>query len=340
MGGNDSLKTPPENLKDAIDWILWFHGYGEGSMNMNKYKKLATALNTHPEFENAKKKAFANKDPEGVIRNLGTNLGSRFMGHISQGGSFNFSGSGIIVNGRNYTSEYQTASWDGSDDAKDMARIFLGAAAITFWGLSFMYHQCTIAQGWGVDKLAGGSTRLGPFMTTMGYQSNYLDSGKKGAAVASLLEENAKGFDGLLKHDGYTPYYNFIEKLQTQYNPQQNALNSPLTASYIAAKEYFSAQFGNGEVVDETLKAVKKQLEAFKASCGLLYVDLKTAVNALLPNVSSHSQSSQAPSSQFSPAGPVAGTLTTFGLGGGAAAAYLLNLGGAKTLVNGLLKIG
>ncbi|GIX62292.1 suprabasin isoform X4 [Babesia caballi] len=43
---------------------------------------------------------------------------------------------------------------------------------------------------------------------------------------------------------------------------------------------------------------------------------------------------------QSSPAAPVAATLTTFGLGGGAAAAYLFNLGGAKTLINGLLKIG
>ncbi|GIX63371.1 suprabasin isoform X1 [Babesia caballi] len=47
-----------------------------------------------------------------------------------------------------------------------------------------------------------------------------------------------------------------------------------------------------------------------------------------------------ASSAQPSSAGPVAATLTTLGLGGGAAAAYIFNLGGAKTLINGLLRIG
>ncbi|GIX63899.1 variant erythrocyte surface antigen-1 family protein [Babesia caballi] len=134
MGGDDLLKKPPENLKDAIDWILWFWAYGGNGSGMNKYEKLAEALKNNQEFADAKKQALGqNMDPQGVINKLATNLGSRFMGYASQGGGFDFNGSGIIQNGRaNYTTKYKDATWNGSKDSTKMARIFLGATAITF----------------------------------------------------------------------------------------------------------------------------------------------------------------------------------------------------------------
>ncbi|GIX62774.1 uncharacterized protein BcabD6B2_22090 [Babesia caballi] len=314
-------------------------------MDMNKYKKLATALNTHPEFENAKKQAFDKIEPSGVIRNLLANKLRDFLGHMSQGGDFDFTGDkGIIKKGNKYTSKYQDATWNGSDDAKDMAHIFLGAAAMTFWGLSFMYHQCTIAQGWGVDKLAGGSTRLGAFITTMGYNPTYLDGGKNGHDIAKLLEDGGTGFDGLVKPETQNIYDNYVRELDTQYDPQNNALNSPLTACYKFAKLYFTSQFtkSQGTGIDGTLEQIKEALKTFKSSCGYSAPDLSEQIDKFLKTAMTEPSSTNPGnnSDHSSPAGPVAGTLTTLGLGGGAAAAYIFNFGGAKTLVKGLLRIG
>ncbi|GIX62710.1 acyl-carrier-protein S-malonyltransferase, putative [Babesia caballi] len=125
------------------------------------------------------------------------------------------------------------------------------------------------------------------------------------------------------------------------YDSIKKRCRSPLTASYIAAKHYFTLQFAKDETSDETLKAIKANLEAFKKSCGLLYGDLKAEISTLLPNVTVTDKSavSESDTASTSPAGAVAGTLTTIGLGG-AAAAYVFNLGGAKPFVNGLLRIG
>ncbi|GIX64859.1 uncharacterized protein BcabD6B2_42940 [Babesia caballi] len=339
MGEHDSLKTPPDNLKDAIDWLaLVGGGFGgtinKGWSNSGKQDELGTAFKRNPEFSEAKKQAFDDKEPEGLIYALADKLGSRFMGHMSQGGGFDFTGDkGIILNGRNYTTKYHEATWDGSDDAKNMARIFLCAATIAFLGLSFLCWKCKQTQGgWNGGSLTGsGTDPLGFFMTTMGYQSNYLDSGKKGSAVASLLEDDDTGFDGLVQPATKNIYDNFVQTLEYTYKPALDALSSPLTACYKFAKLYFTSQFtkSQGTRIDGTLEQIKEALKTFKSSCGYSAPDLSEQIGGYIriamtlpPSVPTITDPSP------SHVGPVAGTLTSLGLGG------------AKTLVNGLLKIG
>ncbi|GIX61808.1 variant erythrocyte surface antigen-1, beta subunit [Babesia caballi] len=348
MGGDDLLKKPPENLKDAIDWILWFGAYGRTtSSGMSNYTKLANVLNTLQEFKDAKEKALGGIEPEGAINMLAKGLAG-FLGYVSQG-DYNFSDSGVIQHGKGYTSKYKDATWDGSDNNGEMARIFLCAAAITFLGLSFLCWKCKHTQGgWNGESLTGSDVNsgLGQFMRDMGYQSKYFDGVKKGTDVASLLEENEKGFDGLVQPATKNFYDDFIQALETQYKPASNALNSPLTACYKFAKEYFTSQFKKpkGEVTDQTLTSIKDALQGFKSSCQNSAQDLsdqignfiKIAMTSPSSVLSNRKNNTDTPS----PAGPVAGTLSTLGLGGGAAAVYILDLGGTKTLVNGFLRIG
>ncbi|GIX66041.1 variant erythrocyte surface antigen-1, beta subunit [Babesia caballi] len=222
----------------------------------------------------------------------------------------------------------------------------LCAAAMAFLGLSYMYHQCKITHGWGTNKLTGSDVNsgLGPFMKDMGYDTMYLNGNKRGNDIASLLEDGGKGFDSLVQPEHHPIYYSFVDKLETQYNLQQKALDSPLTACYIFAKLYFTSQFKKpeGTRIDGTLEQIKEALKTFKSSCWSSAQDLSEQIDKFLkkamtelsfPNPEHNTDSS-------SPAGPIAGTLTTLGLGGGAAAAYLFNIGGAKTLINGLLRIG
>ncbi|GIX62037.1 variant erythrocyte surface antigen-1, beta subunit [Babesia caballi] len=278
-------------------------------------------------------------EPHGVINALANNLGREFLGYASQGGGFNFTSSrGIVRNNGNYTSKYKDATWSSSDQDKDMAQIFLGAATITFLGLSYLYFMCRDSRGWSGETLNNSNSGLKTFMPSVGYNFTYLNNDKHGRDIASLLDENEKGFDGLAKHDGYSMYSNLVKKLEAEYKPEgANALNSPLTACYKFAKLYFTSQFKKpkSEVMDQTLTSIKEALNTFKSSCKTsapdLYDQIDNFISTVMPDPSSD---------HYSPAGPVAGTLTTLGLGGGAAAAYILDIGGAKTLVNGLLKIG
>ncbi|GIX65951.1 variant erythrocyte surface antigen-1 family protein [Babesia caballi] len=215
------------------------------------------------------KKKLGGIEPEGAINMLAKGLAG-FLGYVSQG-DYNFSDSGVIQHGKGYTSKYKDATWDGSDNNGEMARIFLCAATIAFLGLSFLCWKCKQTQGgWNGGSLTGsGTDPLGFFMTTMGYQSKYFDGVKKGTDVASLLEENEKGFDGLVQPATKNIYDDFIQALETQYKPASNALNSPLTACYKFAKEYFTSQFKKpkGEVTDQTLTSIKDALQGFKSSC-------------------------------------------------------------------------
>ncbi|GIX62372.1 variant erythrocyte surface antigen-1 family protein [Babesia caballi] len=351
MGADDFLKTPPDNLKDAIDWILWFLGYGGNGLKTENYTKLAKTLKENLEFKDAKNKAFGNTDPAGVINMLAKGLAG-FLGYVSQGESPNFSGdSGIIKNNMGYTSEYQDADWEHNNDT-NYAMIFLGAASMMFYGLSFLYWKCKVSHGdgWSNSQLNDdGGWGLGRFMRDMGFNPSRELRDVKGSKVATILDsEGAHNFDELQKAygNGQYVYSNFVDELETQYNPQNNALNSPLTSCYKFAKHYFTSKFKerDSESIDQTLTAIKKSLEGFSKLCTTSAQDLQYRVGGFLkeamPDPASSQLADTSDTAHSSPAGPVAGTLTTLGIGGGAAAAYMLNLGGAKTLVNGLLKIG
>ncbi|GIX65986.1 uncharacterized protein BcabD6B2_54220 [Babesia caballi] len=188
MGADDLLKKPPQNLKEAIDWILWFWDYGGHGSGMGNYTKLANALNTLSEFQDAKNQALGRIEPSCVINTLANKLRD-FVGHMSQGGT-EFSGHGIIKKGNTYTSKYQDATWNGSESDTDMARIFLCASAMAFWGLSFLYWRCKQTPGgWATDRFTDSQKGLQNFMSNMGYELAYLNKSTTGQEIAKLLED-------------------------------------------------------------------------------------------------------------------------------------------------------
>ncbi|GIX61536.1 ADP-ribosylglycohydrolase [Babesia caballi] len=181
-------------------------------------------------------------------------------------------------------------------------------------------------------------------MKDMGFQANTLLS-INGSEVAKLLDSGgAHNFEELQKAYGHGEniYSNFIDELVQQNQP--SALNYPLTNCHKIATHYLKSVFKNSETNDNTLQKIKQAFQAFKEPCGNYYPDYKTQITdfiktCMTPPEAIPSQATEDEDSA-SPAGAVAGTLTTLGLGGGAAAAYVFNIGDAKTLVNGLLRIG
>ncbi|GIX62247.1 variant erythrocyte surface antigen-1 family protein [Babesia caballi] len=338
-GQKSSLTEPPKDLKEAIDWLASIEGYGGSAFGgLGKHDKLAAALLKLDGFGEVQKTVFGDMFLQGAIKNLADGLGKGFLGYLGQG-TDGFSGEGIIQQGNHYTSAYRTESGNITENDEALARVFLGAAVITFWGLSYLYWRCTTiyfgSEGsWGNVTIHASMSGLYTFMTTMGYRSEYL-SGSTGSSIATrLTSDPIYSFYGLKSVRKSSSYQTFLEELEK--DGPANKTNWPLTNCYLVAKKYFESAFQKTPG-DATLQDIQSKFQSFKSTCksyGELEDEIGNFMTTVLP-------ATKPPLSTIaSPIGPVAGTLSTLGLGGGAAAAYIFNLGGAKTLINGLLKIG
>ncbi|GIX65026.1 response regulator [Babesia caballi] len=167
-----------------------------------------------------------------------------------------------------------------------------------------------------------------------------------GSTVAAILDKAFSEFTQAYSSSSYyLSYSDFLGQLEQ--NAATGSINHPLTSSIILTKLYCQYHKERSQETENLLIEIKETLESLRDSCALSAQDVKIQINGFikthitdLASSQSESEHSMAPQGSSSPAGPVAATLTTLSLGGGAAAAYLLNLGGAKTLVNGLLRIG
>ncbi|GIX61201.1 variant erythrocyte surface antigen-1 family protein [Babesia caballi] len=256
---------------------------------------------------------------EGLIGNLANGLAG-FLG-----------GKGI-VNNQGYTSKYQDDRGETNENDKELAHIFLCAAIMAFYGLSFIYWKCKISYGasWAHNHLnAISNWGLSHFMSCMGFTPSQLKD-IEGAQVANILTGHY-GFNELSQAysaSSYTSYYSFLQELETK-GPKK-PISCPLTNCYLLAKEHINEQFTKRNVrqVDDTLSKIKYALQKFRTYFGYHYHELTDQIDSFISTNLPDTASSQpeTPDTPPSPAGPVAGTLTTLGLGGGAAAAYLFNI--------------
>ncbi|GIX64581.1 variant erythrocyte surface antigen-1 family protein [Babesia caballi] len=364
MGADDLLKTPPSNLKEAIDWLALvgggFGGRGCGDFGMSD--KLEEALKKLNGFDNIAQTKLSLSNYSGLINALAKGLGRGFLGYDGQN-STNFNGSGIVKKvGSKYQSSYHNANWEHNNDTT-YAKIFLFLAPLVYYFITFLYWMCN-KNSWKRKQLnsTGGSNPLFYLMLYMGYSQPQLNEKKTGDTIADRLGGH-DGFNEL--SDAYqvgsasSSYSTFIEKLER--NGPSKGIDAPLTNCKIFCYAYLKSKQKDNAITD-AIHAVKGELVNLSTSSDISstgdFSALQEKITNLLgeipgldPNLASSEPGSDGPqkpgssgtgsqSPSPSPAGPVAGTLTTLGLGGGAAAAYVFNLGGAKTLVNGLLRIG
>ncbi|GIX63399.1 uncharacterized protein BcabD6B2_28340 [Babesia caballi] len=336
----------PEDLKDVIDWLAAVGGgFGTTRLGTGKYSELSDALEQLARFAEVKTKVFgASKSLQGDVKDLASGLGYGFLGYAGQNG-YNFDGTGIVSISGNYVSSYRDLQWE--EDAKsEYVSIFLAASPFAFWSLSYLYWKCSGSNGWANAQLTTtNNSGLYHFMSSMGFTPSQFKS-MKGSAVAGILDSgDFYSFNELKKAFSFgSTYYSssypmFIEKLEN--DPKNDAIGRPLACCNLISKyycEYQTLQDGQGETM---FSKIRNMLNALKSSCGHnsdIKSQITNFISTVMPEPLSSTKENAVP--YPSPAGPVAGTLTTIGLGGGAAAAYIFNLGGAKTLVNGLLRIG
>ncbi|GIX65483.1 variant erythrocyte surface antigen-1 family protein [Babesia caballi] len=340
MGDGKSLTTPPQNLKEAIDWLaLVGGGFGGSGCGLGKNQELEKSLKKLDGFDDIAKTALKISNYSGLIKNLADKLGYGFLGYQVQGGGFNFTGKGIIQQANNYTSKYQDATWNGSDQDKDMALIFLGSACVMYYFVTFLYWHCKSGIkgdwiGYSLNQDSNGQW-LGQFMKAMGFTLSQLQN-KLGHEVAQILGDGYNAFDELDNisniHLKYSIFHTaLIKKASIQ------PLSCPLTACYTLAKEYFSLKSENTDVKN-AMERIKNEIESIRGHGADNYSTLKQSIKTFLTNVttfmptpaltppqSPQSGASTTSPSQSSSVGPAAGGLV--GVGAlGAGAAYGLNL--------------
>ncbi|GIX64976.1 variant erythrocyte surface antigen-1 family protein [Babesia caballi] len=314
---------------------------GNGNSNKEHLKKVVDKLK---DFSTATK-PVGTFDITGPFNNVAKAL-QHLIGY-DESGSRKPTGKGMGRKGPpNYTSSYSKeaqwqSNWDAeSQVAKKAANIFLGSMPMVYYIVTYLYFKCTVGRdGWSTAQLNTGQSGLNNFMLQMEFNTGQL-SGLSRSAIAKLLTNEYNGFDGRLSK--------FFHKLEEKHGKDKlatNATSYPLYSLQLAAKAYLktTVKSDSDEESDPNLKETKNKLKSSKVACNSEQ-HLEDGFDKFLTDIhlptSNSSHSSGTSDENFSSAGPVAGTLSTLGLGGGAAAAYIFNIGGAKTLVNGLLRIG
>ncbi|GIX65982.1 variant erythrocyte surface antigen-1 family protein [Babesia caballi] len=334
----------PENLKDVIDWFLRVGGKDSVSTT-DKGGALKNAV-YQLEGKDVLENALGNGNLEGLFGSVAKGLQS-FIGYDTNG-THEFTGNGIAAKS-GYTSSYsKEAQWDGqlnqpnSEDAKKAAILFLCYMPLLYLSLIYLYWKCTIGHnygGWGSYSLHRTNDPLGLFMSAMGFKINELQN-KSGSEVSESLTRDPDGFGELQKAPKNEYYFSSYLGKVSEYGQSEisKPASCPLYALYKASTTYLMSRYTDTEETDQTMLEIKQKLQAFYISFNSDQ-DLKGEISNFISTCMSVSKQSEAHPPSGSPAGPVAGTLSTLGLGGGAAAAYMFNLGGAKTLINGILKI-
>ncbi|GIX64375.1 variant erythrocyte surface antigen-1 family protein [Babesia caballi] len=330
----------PEDLKDVIDWFLRVGGKDKESNGDDKKDKLKDAVKTLDGFDASSISLKSADSIQGLFNYVAGGL-QLFIGYDNNG-THELTGEGIAAKS-GYTSSYNdSAQWSGDSTNPTMyAQIFLGTIPFLYFGLTYTYWKCSKNQSghWGQYSLnGGGRSPLYLFMVNMGFGTNNLQD-ITGSEVAERLKRNPiYGFDELknakTEQHSYSKFLTAIDEKHGKSTLTSNPTDCALYALHRASIAYLQSTFQSDES-DQNLRGIKEKLLKFKKETKN-YDDLETEVDAFLREInvilsSSSHLGGMSAADHFSPAGPVAGTLTTLGLGS-AAAAYILNLGGAKTL--------
>ncbi|GIX62322.1 extracellular matrix-binding ebh, putative [Babesia caballi] len=134
-----SLKDPPKNVKEAIDWLALVGEYGKnglGGQSWNgtgKPEKLETALTKLPGFDETAyyNRRFRSDSLSYYIYRYAQALNSGFLGYNDQNSE--------KPSGESYTSAYSGVGWI-DDEASQYAKIFFVSCVLSL----LFYHICIL----------------------------------------------------------------------------------------------------------------------------------------------------------------------------------------------------
>ncbi|GIX62603.1 variant erythrocyte surface antigen-1 family protein [Babesia caballi] len=263
-----SLTQAPENLKEAIDWVLRVSGGDQGSVPypMNFVKTLHFILNTIPHTEddfrskalkeikideNAFQKGFIYRLAEG----LQTFIGYEFK-YEKQSHKIKIEGNGIVKSGEIYSgssvppqppsNDTYTTAYGGSrlydedhkvENAKKKAvQCFFTAIQFIFEGLTELYYDCR--NRWSGQSLSANS-EPNQFMQKNGFDKTKLKTTMTGATIATQTLQSPTEFQKAHTAVSSNPSLDSFRS-QLEQGAMSNTSDSPLSALYtLATYAYF-----------------------------------------------------------------------------------------------------
>ncbi|GIX64336.1 variant erythrocyte surface antigen-1 family protein [Babesia caballi] len=241
------LTQPPENLKEAIDWVLRVTGGDNAPMIymplfINDVDKIVNKyLYTNDAFPGKIIRSIEDDKgsfPEGPIKKLAEAL-RKFIGYqwekkSSNPSEWKINGSGIVKHGVIYTSSKgQPQPQPPPDDSKKKAlQNFFTAIEKIFEGLTELYLKCKTE--WKTENLGGnsGGSNLKEFMAQNGFEETQLNPSMTADKIASEALQGLKEFD-----KAYNSLPTSLDAFRSKL--QQTAISRPidypLAALYILA---------------------------------------------------------------------------------------------------------
>ncbi|GIX62384.1 variant erythrocyte surface antigen-1 family protein [Babesia caballi] len=248
--GQKSLTEPPENLKEAIDWVLRVSGLASGPIIYMHYfiDALEAFVRNSPIGSTAflenlcvEIKKDEGQKPTGPFKQLAESL-QRFIGYgHKRGGSvgWGITGEGIVKMGEMKT--VYTPAYDGSwftdvysndpNDVKKKSCVqnFFTAIEKIYEGLTELYWKCK--KEWKNDNL-GGNTELNQFMKKNGFTKTQLNTSMTGDKIANNALRDLKEFTTAYNDAGDNPSLEAFRS-QLEQNASTDPSKSPLSALYI-----------------------------------------------------------------------------------------------------------
>ncbi|GIX63477.1 extracellular matrix-binding ebh, putative [Babesia caballi] len=178
------------------------------------------------------------------LRNAFSKLQQKPAAYALSAATYNATSNFLAQLQTGYTSYYKGATWPGSSghEAK-CAMIFLGCLPLIFSNLQHLYWKCKQEKnqgGWKQMQLNGGDkkgTDLKHFMDLMAFSAHWLNGGKTGGNVSSVMNTS---FKDLAAASATSNYDIFLKNLKNKATESvTDPTNNPLSALFYCSKAYF-----------------------------------------------------------------------------------------------------
>ncbi|GIX61609.1 extracellular matrix-binding protein ebh [Babesia caballi] len=255
--GGKQLTTPPENLKEAIDWVLRVSGRDSDKENEEGKKaikglaeELTASMRKKPYEENDDVKKIlteimydANISPTGPVIRLAYAL-QKFIRYERDRNKqqWMIGDKGIVQKDSSYNFTYGSSKWlddvynadnDGSKRRKGVQCFFTAIEKI-YEGLTELFFNCKTE--WSSQSLSGSghSDTLNQFMTTNGFSGTQLNTSMTGDKIATQAFQGLNEFSEAYGAAGSNPSLDAFRS-QLEQKATTDPSKSPLSALYILA---------------------------------------------------------------------------------------------------------
>ncbi|GIX62393.1 variant erythrocyte surface antigen-1 family protein [Babesia caballi] len=282
--GTVSAIPVPKNLKEAIDWVLWMPAddLQGGEEGKEAIKILATKILTML-LRISLNGVQAATLLQGDIGEYGSNF-QNYQPIVSlRKGVKDFIGySNGVLNGNGigargvYLPAYSANSpfvQSLKANEEKIAKVFIGFIPLLFFGLTFLYWQCSNDGEWSKGTLSNGPLRQ--FLAEMGFTQG-LNEFKSCAQITDMFstfnEFKSAGSSNI-------DYFAFLKKVESATKSMLNTqpTSVPLGALYYFVFEYLKTKISNSSLrtVNVTPKSVEDVNKTLKG--------LSSAVKSLIP---------------------------------------------------------